>query len=150
MRWLCTFLITLLLSTCILAIPFLPPYSLHAAAQYSDRSSDWGLDVLGINRASRAWLGLLAPAGTSQPLGPGAESASHDSSTDDQLPFGWRHTNQGWERIELWQLAPPRPSWMLSAASCHPALVAMMQLLLSLAALMTFPAQIERAAPRTG
>jgi hypothetical protein len=90
-----------------------------------------------------------------------APACGHDASpAEAAADDGWRHTSQGWERIDQWQtthVSPFASYWHESEADesltdpstsmrlgqLHPALLALIQMTLAGGALALFPATVR-------
>ena len=57
-------------------------------------------------------------------------------------PDPWRRTTRGWERVDRWQMPRPAP-----ATAIHPLVIATLQLLVSIGALVAWPASIRPSNP---
>ena len=79
---------------------------------------------------STAFAILLALAATSQ------------LATAQVADDGWRHTAQGWERVDLYSpqvFAAPRPTAPAARFDTHPAALALLQVVTIMGAMIAFP-----------
>jgi len=96
-------------------------------------------------------LFFLLGAAASTSFHASARQSSHLADFVRQDPeqlSTWRHTALGWERSEHWLVGSPQAPRKPVDRGLHPVVVALLELLLSLAALLSLPPRRRRSPSR--
>lgn len=105
------------------------------------RHVGWSLLIL----TALGWMAVVELDLLGPKFGSATLDAARTASTSPLAPNRsvWRHTRLGWQRRDRWDLGPRRGEPKL-----HPAVVATLELLLSLAALLVFSSSSPAATPQ--